>query len=77
LVKDQGMGIAPDELPRIFDAFHRGMVGTKIEGFGLGLAAVKTIVEAHGGKVRVQSEQGKGSLFEVILPKSTVNQGLT
>jgi len=73
-VRDQGMGIAPDELPRIFDAFHRGRVGLKIEGFGLGLAAVKTIVEAHGGMVRLESEEGKGSLFEVILPKSAGNQ---
>ncbi|MFH1481423.1 MAG: PAS domain-containing sensor histidine kinase [Pseudomonadota bacterium] len=69
-VKDQGAGISPDELPRIFDAFHRGRVGTKIEGFGLGLAAVKIIVEAHGGKVLVESEFGKGSTFAVFLPRS-------
>jgi two-component system phosphate regulon sensor histidine kinase PhoR len=67
-VKDQGVGIASEELPHIFDAFHRGRIGTKIEGFGLGLAAVKAIVEAHGGKVLVQSEPGKGSVFTVILP---------
>jgi PAS domain S-box-containing protein len=70
-VKDQGMGISADELPHIFDAFHRGNVGTKIEGFGLGLAAVKAIVEAHGGRVLVESEMGKGSTFTVVLPFSS------
>jgi len=71
-VKDQGVGIASEELPHIFDAFHRGRIGTKIEGFGLGLAAVKAIVEAHEGKVLVQSEPGRGSVFTVILPVSPV-----
>ncbi|MBN2059843.1 MAG: PAS domain-containing sensor histidine kinase [Deltaproteobacteria bacterium] len=69
-VSDQGLGIPSDELPYIFDAFHRGRVGTKIEGFGLGLAGVKAIVEAHGGKVTVESEPGKGSTFTVFLPRS-------
>lgn len=69
-VRDEGMGISPDELPYIFDAFHRGRVGTKIEGFGLGLAAVKAIVEAHNGKVTVESEPGRGSTFTVFLPRS-------
>jgi PAS domain S-box-containing protein len=71
-VKDQGVGISPDELPYIFDAFHRGRVGTKIEGFGLGLAAVKAIVEAHGGRVLFESEIGKGSTFTVVLPTSSL-----
>jgi PAS domain S-box-containing protein len=71
-VKDEGIGIAAEELPHIFDAFHRGRVGTKIEGFGLGLAAVKAIVEAHGGKVLLESESGKGSVFSVILPVSAL-----
>jgi signal transduction histidine kinase len=70
-VKDQGMGIAADELPFIFDAFHRGKAGEKVTGFGLGLAAVKAIVEAHGGRVLVKSEMGKGSTFTVILPISS------
>jgi PAS domain S-box-containing protein len=70
-VKDQGMGISADELPFIFDAFHRGKAGEQIKGFGLGLAAVKAIVEAHGGRVLVQSELGKGSAFTVILPLSS------
>ena len=67
---DQGKGIPTDDLPYVFDAFHRGKVGTKIEGFGLGLASVKAIVEAHGGRVLVESEFGKGSTFTIFLPQS-------
>jgi PAS domain S-box-containing protein len=67
---DQGAGIHPTDLPYIFDPFHRGHIGGKREGFGLGLAAVKTIVEAHGGRVNVESELGKGSTFTVALPKA-------
>jgi PAS domain S-box-containing protein len=74
-VKDQGMGISADELPFIFDAFHRGKTREQIKGYGLGLAAVKTIVEAHGGRVLVQSELGKGSAFTVILPLSSAENG--
>jgi len=68
-VKDEGMGIPHDELPYIFDAFHRGEVGQEIKGYGLGLASVKTIIEAHGGRVLVESERGKGSTFRVVLPE--------
>jgi two-component system phosphate regulon sensor histidine kinase PhoR len=67
---DQGTGIHPVDLPYIFDPFHRGQIGGKMEGFGLGLAAVKTIVQAHGGQVHVESELGKGSLFTLTLPKA-------
>jgi len=70
-VKDQGMGISAEELPFIFDAFHRGKAGEKVTGFGLGLAAVKAIVEAHGGRVMVESEVGKGSTFTVVLSRSS------
>lgn len=69
-ISDQGTGIPHDDLPYIFDAFHRGQTGTKTEGFGLGLASVKAIVEAHGGKVIVESPSGKGSTFTVFLPRT-------
>ena len=69
-VKDEGMGIERDELPYIFDSFRRGRDAEKKEGFGLGLAAVKAIVEGHGGRVVVESEPGKGSVFTVVLPKA-------
>ncbi|OEU46712.1 MAG: hypothetical protein BBJ60_08680 [Desulfobacterales bacterium S7086C20] len=69
-VEDDGIGIPLDELPFIFDAFHRGAGTEEKRGFGLGLAGVKTIIEAHGGYVRVDSELGKGAVFSVVLPKS-------
>ncbi len=69
-VEDDGIGIPPDELPFIFDAFHRGAGTEEKRGFGLGLAGVKTIIEAHGGYVQVDSEPGKGAVFSVVLPKS-------
>ncbi len=68
-IKDEGIGIERDEVPYIFDTFHRGKGAEKREGFGLGLAAVKTIVEGHEGRILVESESGKGSVFTVILPK--------
>lgn len=70
-IQDDGIGIPEDELPYIFERFYRAdksrnrMTG----GSGLGLAIVKSIVEAHGGKVMVESKLNKGSMFEVILPK--------
>ncbi|MBW1781829.1 MAG: PAS domain-containing sensor histidine kinase [Deltaproteobacteria bacterium] len=69
-IKDQGNGIHPKDLPYIFDAFHRGRGTKKAEGSGVGLAAVKAIVEGHGGRIDVESELGKGSVFTVVLPKS-------
>ncbi len=68
-VKDEGIGIEYDQLPYIFDSFHQGQAGREAEGFGLGLAAVKAIVEGHGGRVFVASELGKGSVFTLVLPK--------
>jgi two-component system phosphate regulon sensor histidine kinase PhoR len=73
-VKDEGIGIERNELPYIFDSFHRGKGTEKKEGFGLGLAAVKAIVEGHGGRVIVKSELGKGSVFTVVLPKVRIPQ---
>ncbi|MDY6950496.1 MAG: PAS domain-containing sensor histidine kinase [Thermodesulfobacteriota bacterium] len=74
-VEDDGVGIPPDELPYIFDAFHQGSGTEGKRGFGLGLAGVKTIIEAHGGHVRVDSEKGKGSVFTVVLRKSGSSEG--
>jgi signal transduction histidine kinase len=70
-VSDRGIGIALKHLPEIFDEFYRApnAKSYKIDGTGLGLAIVKEIVEAHHGKLRVQSELGKGSTFTVLLPK--------
>jgi signal transduction histidine kinase len=67
-VEDTGVGIPPDALPHIFDAYrqaHRERGGT-----GLGLAIVRGIAEAHGGRVTVESREGKGSRFTVLLPRT-------
>ena len=69
-VKDEGIGIAPEILDRIFDRFYQADSGDRRShrGTGLGLALVKEIVEAFGGRIRVESEAGKGSTFYVTAP---------
>jgi signal transduction histidine kinase len=69
VVRDQGIGIAPETLPRLFVQFERGRNTTGHEGLGLGLWIVKRMVEAHGGDVSVASAPGAGSTFTVSLPK--------
>ncbi len=66
-VTDTGEGIAADALPRIFDPYRQAHAGRN--GSGLGLAVVKGFVDAHGGRVVVESEVGKGSVFVVTLPR--------
>ncbi len=70
-VADQGIGIPPEEQGRIFDRFHRVESGLhrRTEGTGLGLYLVKAIVEAHGGRVWVESAPGRGSIFMFTLPR--------
>jgi len=69
-VRDQGFGISPSEKNRIFRKFVRGSSAKAfgVKGTGIGLAMVKHIVDAHGGKVLVASECGKGSTFTILLP---------
>ena len=70
-VKDKGLGIPKDMLPKIFDRFSgAGRTGLKGEqSTGIGLSIVKDIVEGHGGKISVSSIEGKGSTFTVELPR--------
>jgi two-component system sensor histidine kinase BaeS len=63
-VRDNGRGIKSEDLPYIFERFYRGTGG----GLGLGLTIVRELVEAHGGRVTVSSEYGKGATFTVSLP---------
>lgn len=69
-VRDRGVGVPANEQREIFRKFVRGSVptGNAVNGTGLGLALVDQIVEAHGGKVRVESRVGEGSTFSLILP---------
>jgi two-component system phosphate regulon sensor histidine kinase PhoR len=69
-VKDQGIGIAPEHVSRLFERFYRvdKARSRKMGGTGLGLAIVKHIASTHGGRVTVESEPGKGSIFTIIIP---------
>src|SRR5712692_6461043 len=69
-VQDTGVGIPQEELPHVFDRFHR-VEGTKartIEGSGIGLSLVQELVKLHGGRARVASEPGRGTTFSVVVP---------
>jgi signal transduction histidine kinase len=68
-VADAGPGIPAGDQSRIFDKFYRASnINPDIEGSGLGLAIVKTIVESHQGRIWVESTEGKGSSFFIVLP---------
>jgi len=76
-VRDDGPGIAPDEIPRVFEHFFRGRVAVQdpnnpVEGTGLGLALAKTVIEQHGGRIWVTSEEGDGTTFFFSLPRESV-----
>jgi signal transduction histidine kinase len=68
-VTDRGIGIPAADRPRIFERFHRGgNVAGRIAGTGIGLAGAARIVEQHGGRIEVDSQEGQGSTFSVWLP---------
>jgi signal transduction histidine kinase len=78
-LRDTGEGIAPEDLPRIFDRFYRGDAarsrnrareGAEGSGAGLGLAIAKGLVEAHGGRIWAESAPGRGTVMKFTLPKS-------
>jgi heavy metal sensor kinase len=68
IVEDSGVGIPASHLPHIFDRFYRVPDPNPEKGLGLGLSFVAAIVKAHGGEIHVESEAGKGSRFEVVIP---------
>ena len=67
-IKDTGIGILEDEIDKIFEPFYRGRNGSTQTGVGLGLSFAKQAVDFHGGKILVQSEPLKGSIFSILLP---------
>ena len=69
MVSDTGEGIAPEDLPRVFDRFYRGDKARTTHGeSGLGLAIAKSIVEMHGGTIAAESQSGQGTTMRVTLP---------
>ncbi len=75
-VKDGGIGIAPEHIPRLTERFYRvdGSRSRDTGGTGLGLSIVKHVVQRHGGELRISSEPGKGSTFTLTVPAARVRQ---
>jgi signal transduction histidine kinase len=67
-VSDNGCGIAPEHLPRVFDRFYRAESSRSSGGAGLGLALVKSIVELHSGSVTIESEIARGTKVRLTFP---------
>jgi signal transduction histidine kinase len=67
-VADRGVGIAPEDLGKVFERFYRARSARRPEGLGLGLYISRLLVEAHGGRIEVESQLGQGSVFRVFLP---------
>ncbi len=76
IIKDNGIGMKPEYKERIFEAFSReeSHVNKEIQGTGLGMAITRSLVELMGGTIRVESEEGKGSTFTVILRLQAVDE---
>lgn len=74
-VDDTGIGVSQEEVPRLFERFHRvhGAKSRTYEGSGIGLALVYELVKMHGGEISATSEQGKGTKFEIFIPKGTAH----
>lgn len=72
IVEDEGVGMTPEQVERVFDKFYRAdSSNTAVSGFGLGMSIAKQIVELHGGRIWVESEQGRGTQVTFTLPRVT------
>lgn len=67
-ISDTGIGISKEDLPNLFDKYYRSQKASNIKGTGLGLSIVKSIIDAHNGKISVESEENKGTTFSFHLP---------
>src|SRR5687767_2676097 len=68
-IQDVCIGIPSGNLPLVFEHFHRGRnIGTSVDGTGIGLSGAKQLVEQHGGRIEIASEEGRGTLVRVWLP---------
>jgi signal transduction histidine kinase len=74
-VSDRGIGIAPEDLPHVSDRFFRAKSARQPEGLGLGLYITRLLVQAHGGRLDVESTLGQGSTFRVLLPAAPLPAG--
>ena len=70
-VADQGPGIPPEILPHIFDPFYTTKTGNEPKGMGLGLSVSQSLVAAMGGRIEVETQRNRGSIFSVLLPRET------
>jgi signal transduction histidine kinase len=72
VITDQGCGIAPDQLPRLFERFYRSdeSRNRQTSGTGLGLAIVAAIVRVHGGEIQVSSKLDEGSIFRLMFKQA-------
>lgn len=71
-IKDTGIGIAKEDLDKIFDLFYRATSSRREEGMGIGLSVVKTIINSHGWNIGVSSEKGKGTEFVITIPTTKI-----
>jgi signal transduction histidine kinase len=74
-VADEGPGIAPADLPHLFERYYRGRGVPEKAGIGLGLHSCRMLAEAHGGHVRVEPSSGRGATFVVVLPEAPAGPG--
>ena len=74
-VRDTGPGVAPDLQARVFERFARGRGTPRGTSSGVGLSIVRAIAEAHGGRVELRSQPGRGSTFTIVVPTSDGSRG--